>query len=114
MASLIPRTFMFRFPNPASLPRRQWVVRHWLLRGEATASHRAGGTGKSTVGDPAALSLASGQPLLGKPFHGGPQAVWIFGLEDGIDELMRQLSPPAPIMVSGQPTEGTGCTSIAG
>ena len=52
----------------------------------------AGGTGKSTIGNTIALSLASGQPLLGKPLHRGPQAVWIFNLEDGTEELERQLS----------------------
>lgn len=65
---------------------------HWLLRGEVTAIIAPGGTGKSTIGNTIALSLASGQPLLGRPLHRGPQAVWIFNLEDGTDELERQLS----------------------
>ncbi|MXO75010.1 AAA family ATPase [Altererythrobacter aerius] len=86
------RATPFRFPDPASLPRRQWLMGHWLLRGEVTAIIAPGGTGKSTIGNTIALSLASGQPLLGKPIHRGPQAVWIFNLEDGPDELNRQLS----------------------
>lgn len=86
------RATPFRFPDPASLPRRQWLMGHWLLRGEVTAIIAPGGTGKSTIGNTIALSLASGQPLLGKPIHRGPQAVWIFNLEDGPDELERQLS----------------------
>ena len=86
------RATPFRFPDPASLPRRQWLMGHWLLRGEVTAIIAPGGTGKSTIGNTIALSLASGQPLLGKPIHRGPQAVWIFNLEDGTDELERQLS----------------------
>ncbi len=60
---------------------------HWLLRGEVTAIIAPGGTGKSTIGNTIALCLASGQPLLGKPLHRGAQAVWIFNLEDGTDEL---------------------------
>ena len=50
------------------------------------------GLGKSTIGTTMALSLASGRPLLGKPVHRGSQGVWIFNLEDGTDELERQLS----------------------
>lgn len=86
------RATPYRWPDPASLPRRQWLMGHWLLRGEVTAIIAPGGTGKSTIGNAIALSLASGQPLLGKPLHRGPQAVWIFNLEDGTDELERQLS----------------------
>ena len=86
------RATPFDFPDPASLPRRQWLMGHWLLRGEVTAIIAPGGTGKSTIGNTIALSLASGQPLLGKPLHRGPQAVWIFNLEDGTEELERQLS----------------------
>lgn len=86
------RATPYRWPDPASLPRRQWLLGHWLLRGEVTAIIAPGGTGKSTIGNTIALCLASGQPLLGKPLHRGPQAVWIFNLEDGTDELERQLS----------------------
>ena len=86
------RASPYRWPNPASLPQRQWLMGHWLLRGEVTAIIAPGGTGKSTIGNAVALCLASGQPLLGKPLHRGPQAVWIFNLEDGTDELERQLS----------------------
>ena len=86
------RATPYRWPDPASLPRRQWLMGHWLLRGEVTAIIAPGGTGKSTIGNTIALCLASGQPLLGKPLHCGPQAAWIFNLEDGTDELERQLS----------------------
>lgn len=86
------RATPYRWPDPASLPRRQWLMGHWLLRGEVTAIIAPGGTGKSTIGNTIALCLASGQPLLDKPLHRGPQAVWIFNLEDGTDELERQLS----------------------
>ncbi len=86
------RATPYRWPDPSSLPRRQWLMGHWLLRGEVTAIIAPGGTGKSTIGNTIALCLASGQPLLGKPLHLGSQAVWIFNLEDGTEELERQLS----------------------
>lgn len=86
------RATPYSFPDPATLPQRQWLMGHWLLRGEVTAIIAPGGTGKSTIGNTIALCLASGQPFLGKPLPHGPQAVWIFNLEDGTDELERQLS----------------------
>ena len=82
----------YRWPDPRTLPTRQWLLGHWLLRGEVTAIIAPGGTGKSTIGAAMALSLASGQPLLGKPLPRGPQSAWIYNLEDSQDELERQVS----------------------
>jgi AAA domain len=86
------RATPYRWPDPASLPRRQWLMGHWLLRGEVTAIIAPGGTGKSTIGNTMALCLASGRPLLGKPLHRGPLGVWVYNLEDGTDELERQMA----------------------
>ena len=86
------RATPYRWPDPASLPTRQWLLGHWLLRGEVTAIIAPGGTGKSTISAALALSLASGQPLLGKPLPRGPQSAWIYNLEDSQDELDRQVS----------------------
>ena len=44
------RATPYRWPDPASLPRRQWLLGHWLLHGEVTAIIAPGGTGKSTIG----------------------------------------------------------------
>jgi hypothetical protein len=86
------RATPYRWPDPRSLPTRQWLLGHWLLRGEVTAIIAPGGTGKSTIGTALARSLASGQPLLGKPLPRGPQSAWIYNLEDSQDELERQVS----------------------
>src|SRR3990167_2247058 len=86
------RATPYRWPDPRSLPTRQWLLGHWLLRGEVTAIIAPGGTGKSTIGTALALSLAPGQPLLGKPLPRGPQSAWIYNLEDSQDELDRQVS----------------------
>lgn len=85
----------FGWPDPRSIPTRPWLMGHWLLAGEVTAIIAPGGTGKSTIGNAIALSLASGQPLLGKPLHRGTQAAWIYNLEDAQDELDRQISAAA-------------------
>jgi hypothetical protein len=100
------RATPYRWPDPASLPRRQWLMGHWLLRGEVTAIIAPGGTGKSTVGNAIALSLASGRPLLGKPLHRGALGVWVFNLEDGTDELERQMAASCTFYGIGQPDCG--------
>ena len=100
------RATPYRWPDPASLPRRQWLMGHWLLRGEVTAIIAPGGTGKSTVGNAIALSLASGRPLLGKPLHRGALGVWVFNLEDGTDELERQVAASCTFYGLGQPECG--------
>jgi len=82
----------YGWPDPRSLPPRQWLLGHWLLRGEVTAIIAPGGTGKSTISTAVALSLASGRPFLGKPLPRGPQTAWIYNLEDSRDELDRQVS----------------------
>lgn len=86
------RATPYRWPDPRSLPTRQWLLGHWLLRGEVTGIIAPGGAGKSTISNAMALSLATGRPLLGKPVPRGPQPVWSFNLEDGLDELERQMA----------------------
>lgn len=86
------RASLYRWPDPTSLPTRQWLLGHWLLRGEVTAIIAPGGTGKSTFSTTIALCLASGRCLLGEPLHRGRHAVWIFNLEDNIEELERQVA----------------------
>lgn len=85
------RATPYRWPDPKTIPTRQWLFGHWLLKGEVTAIIAPGGTGKSTISNLIALSLASGKPLLEKPLPRGAQAVWVFNLEDDPDDLERQL-----------------------
>lgn len=85
----------FAWPDPRAIPTRPWLMGHWLLAGEVTAIIAPGGTGKSTIGNAFALSLASGRALLGKSLPRGAQAAWIYNLEDGQDELERQISAAA-------------------
>ena len=82
----------YRWPEAPSLPTRKWLLGHWLQRGEVTVIIAPGGSGKSTIGHTFALSLASGRELLGKALPYGSQAAWVFNLEDGTDELERQMA----------------------
>lgn len=81
----------YSWRDPRTLPPRPWLLGHWVLSGEVTAGVAPGGTGKSTIGTALALSLATSRPLLGQRVHDGPHAVWLFNLEDGIEELERQV-----------------------
>lgn len=82
----------YSWPVAATLPTRQWLMGHWFLRGEVTTVIAPGGSGKSTILHTVALSLASGKPLLGKSLPRGAVGVWVFNLEDGTDELQRQVA----------------------
>ena len=84
----------FAWPDPATLPRRQWLLGQWLIRGEVTAIFAPGGAGKSTLSNAIAVSLASGRDLLDqKPRE--QVGAWVYNLEDGPDELDRQLAATA-------------------
>lgn len=82
----------FEWPDPSTIPPRRWLLGYWLLRGEVTLIVAPGGIGKSTFTVGAALSLASGRELLGRPNHEGQCRVWLWNLEDDRDELARQIS----------------------
>lgn len=86
------RATPYRWPEPRSLPTRKWLLGHWLQRGEVTLVIAPGGSGKSTIGHTLVLSLVSGRELLGKALPYGSQAAWVFNLEDGTDELERQMA----------------------
>lgn len=82
----------YSWPDPASLPPRDWQLGRWLLRGEITVVIAPGGVGKSSLSTGMALSLASGRSLLGQRVWNGPQGVWSFNLEDDQQELDRQFA----------------------
>jgi hypothetical protein len=84
----------YAWPDPATLPRRQWLLGRWLIRGEVTAIFAPGGAGKSTLSNAIAVSLASGRDLLDQPPREKVGA-WIYNLEDSPDELHRQLAATA-------------------
>lgn len=85
----------FAWPEPKNIPRRRWLFGHWLLRGELTAIVAPSGIGKSTLTSAIALSISSGQTFLNKNLPEGRRAVWLWNLEDGKDELDRQMTASA-------------------
>jgi hypothetical protein len=74
---------------PQSIPERQWIYGHTLLRGSLSMLVAPGASGKTALTVGMALALASGRNLLGKTVWGGRKRVWLWNLEDSADELDR-------------------------
>lgn len=69
---------------------RQWVYGYHLIAKYASFTLSPGGVGKSTLTMIEAIAIATGRPLLGVHVH-KPGPVWIFNLEDPLDEIYRRL-----------------------
>lgn len=107
LASLVQRTLAgiklpditatpFKWRDPSSIPERPWVLGHWLLRQTVTCLVAPGGAGKSTFISAMALSLAAGEDkLLNQRIWQGAQRVWVWNLEDDIEELSRSIQAAA-------------------
>ncbi len=81
--------------DPATIPPRPWVFGRWFLRGTATAVIAPGGIGKTTLLDTTALSLVTGRAVLGKSVWGGAKRVWLWNLEDDLEERSRSIQAAA-------------------
>lgn len=82
----------YGWPDPATLPKREFLMGHWFLRGALTTIAAAGGFGKSSCTAAMAVALVSGRPLLRKPVYGGPFRVLLWNLEDDLEEMSRQIA----------------------
>jgi len=85
----------YRWCAPESIPRRPWLYGRQLLRGSAFMIVAPGATGKSSLIAGMAMALCTGRPLLGQQIWEGPQRVWLWNLEDPIDELTRSIQAAA-------------------
>lgn len=114
----------YQWRDPATIPMRPWVYGRWFLRGTVACIVAPGGVGKSTLVAGTALAMATGQGLLGKAVWEGPKRVWLWNLEDDLDELARSIQAAtihhdiAPADIEGRlfvdsAMEGAGlCTAI--
>ncbi len=81
--------------DPATIPARPWVYGRWFLAGTAAAVIAPGGVGKTTFVASICASIASGKEILGKTIWNGPTRVWLWNLEDDLDELARSIQAAA-------------------
>jgi len=85
----------YQWCDPATIPLRPWIFGRWLLRRTVAAVVAPGGVGKTTFIAGAALSMVTGRELLGKTVWDGPQKVWIWNLEDGLEDMQRSIQAAA-------------------
>ena len=77
--------------DPTKIPPRGWLLGNLLCRGFLSAIFADGSVGKTALIIAMALSLATGQPLIGEHVFVRSR-VLIVCFEDGADELRRRLT----------------------
>ena len=82
----------YEWVDPATLKRREWLYAYSHIRNFVSLVVAPGAAGKSALMNAEALSLVTGRSLLGMPVHGGPHRVWLWNLEDPLDELRRRIA----------------------
>lgn len=80
----------YHWIDPADLPRRQWMYGRSFIRKFVTVTVAPGGVGKTALSIVEALALVTGRPLIGKQVE-KPSRIWVWNLEDPIDELQRRI-----------------------
>lgn len=78
--------------DPSSLLPRMWLYGYCLIRAFVSLVVAPGAAGKSAMMIAEALALVTGRDLLGVPVRGGPYRVWLWNLEDPLDELLRRIA----------------------
>lgn len=84
---LSARQFVYR--DPATIPRRQFLYGYELRRGQLSAVVAPGAAGKTTFKVGRAICMALGRDLLGHRVWNGPHRVWLWNLEDEMEEVEK-------------------------
>ena len=74
----------------ASIPAREWVYGRHFIRKFLSVTVAGGGTGKTSLLMAECVAMATGLPLLGVETE--KRRVWIWNLEDPLEELHRRLA----------------------
>lgn len=90
--AIVPTPFVWR--DPTTIPPRQWLYGHHLIRRHVSATIAPGGAGKSTVIVTDALAMVTGRELLGLTPHGCLK-VWVWNGEDPGEEIERKIAAAA-------------------
>lgn len=85
----------YKWLDPSELPPRPWIYGHQLLRGSVSMIVAPGGAGKTALATGMALSLVTGRDFMGSKVWHGPKKVWLWNLEDSVEELSRGLQAAA-------------------
>jgi 5S rRNA maturation endonuclease (ribonuclease M5) len=88
------RATPYVFTDPTTIPMRQWLYGRLLLRKFVSATLSPGGIGKSSLVTAEALAMVSGKDLLGvQPDE--CLRVWLWNLEDPLEETQRKIQAAA-------------------
>jgi len=85
--TIIATPYIWR--EPEAIKPREWVYGRSIQRGHVRAIVAQGGAGKTILSVGEALAMVTGRDLLGQAVPGGPKRVWLWNLEDDMDELAR-------------------------
>lgn len=85
------RATAYSFPDPAAIPKREWLYGAHYIRQFVSTTVAPSGVGKSSLSIVEALAMASGKPLLGVQPK-GVFRVWLWNGEDPRDELHRRVA----------------------
>ncbi len=77
--------------DPRALAPRPWIYGRQFLRGSLSVVLAPGAIGKTSMLVGAALAIATGRPLLGKTPWEGAKRVWLWNLEDSMEELAKMI-----------------------
>ena len=81
----------FEWTDGSDIEAREWVYGTHYIRRYLSLTVAAGGTGKTALTTCEAVAMASGKPLLGVEVD-EPRRVWVWGLEDPIEEAQRRIA----------------------
>lgn len=90
----IVRATPYRWQDPSTIARRDWLYGHLLIRKFVSATVAPGGVGKSSLIAAESLAMVSGSNLLGTAPHKRLR-VWLWNLEDPQEETVRKLQAAA-------------------
>lgn len=79
----------FTWRDPASIPRRQFLYGFELRRKQISATIAPGAAGKTTFKVGRAICMATGRDLFGHRVWNGPHRVWLWNLEDELEEVEK-------------------------
>lgn len=85
----------YKWLDTSKIPPRPWVYGNQLLRGSVSMIVAPGGAGKTALATGMALSLVTGRDFMGSKVWHGPKKVWLWNLEDSVEELSRGLQAAA-------------------
>jgi hypothetical protein len=79
----------FVYRDPATIPRRQFLYGFELRRRQVSAVVAPGAAGKTTLKVGRAICMATGKDMLGHRVWNGPHRVWLWNLEDDLEEVEK-------------------------